>query len=181
MAYASWQTKQEPITKVNVTPIIDVALVLVIILLVTAPMLSVADLPVNLPQAQTREAEDERNVSVTLAEDGALAVDNERVAPEALTEALTRHLAQPGNHDALVVIRADSKVPYGHLRQVLDQARAAGAARLAIATSKRRGPDDRPRPAVVRPGSRARRPYGPRTRRAMILSVVFTRCCSRGS
>jgi biopolymer transport protein ExbD len=51
----SFVPRQTLITKVNVTPIIDVALVLVIILLVTAPMLSVADLPVNLPQAQTRE------------------------------------------------------------------------------------------------------------------------------
>ena len=42
------------ITKINVTPIIDVALVLVIILLVTAPLLSVADLPVDLPQARSR-------------------------------------------------------------------------------------------------------------------------------
>ena len=61
------------ITKVNVTPIIDVALVLVIILLVTAPLLSVADLPVDLPQARTREAEDQRNISVTLGSDGSLA------------------------------------------------------------------------------------------------------------
>ena len=136
MAYG-WQTKQEPITKINVTPIIDVALVLVIILLVTAPMLSVADLPVNLPQARTREAEDERNVSVTVAQDGALAVDNERVTAGALTEVLARHLAQPGNHDALVVVRADSGVPYGHLREVLEQARASGAARLAIATRQK--------------------------------------------
>ena len=50
----------EAITRVNVTPIIDVALVLVIILLVTAPMMSVADLPVDLPSARTREAEDQR-------------------------------------------------------------------------------------------------------------------------
>ncbi|HZE19266.1 MAG TPA: biopolymer transporter ExbD, partial [Candidatus Angelobacter sp.] len=64
------------ITKVNVTPIIDVALVLVIILLVTAPLLSVADLPVDLPQARTREAEDERNVSITLSSTGRLAVDD---------------------------------------------------------------------------------------------------------
>jgi biopolymer transport protein ExbD len=47
-----------PITKVNVVPIIDVSLVLVIILLVTAPLMTVADLPVDLPQAHTREAED---------------------------------------------------------------------------------------------------------------------------
>ena len=60
-----------PIVKVNVVPIIDVSLVLVIILLVTAPLMTVADLPVDLPQAQTREAEDERNVSITLSSPGA--------------------------------------------------------------------------------------------------------------
>ena len=70
----------EIITKVNVTPIIDVALVLVIILIVTAPLLSAADLPVRLPEARTREAENQKNVSVTLAEDGALAVDDRRVS-----------------------------------------------------------------------------------------------------
>lgn len=137
MAHGRWQSKEEPITKVNVTPIIDVALVLVIILLVTAPMLSVADLPVNLPQAKTREAEDERNVSVTVAQDGTMAVDNEHVTPGALTQVLGRHLAEPGNHDALVVVRADSNIPYGRLRQVLQQARTAGAARLAIATRQK--------------------------------------------
>ena len=68
------QTPTPPpiITRVNVTPIIDVALVLVIILLVTAPLISVADLGVHLPQAHTREAEDERNVSITLGTDGNL-------------------------------------------------------------------------------------------------------------
>ncbi|HTK68276.1 MAG TPA: biopolymer transporter ExbD, partial [Candidatus Eisenbacteria bacterium] len=64
-----------PITKVNVVPIIDVSLVLVIILLVTAPLMSVADLPVDLPQARSRDSEDERNISITLSSTGALAVD----------------------------------------------------------------------------------------------------------
>ena len=127
----------EPITKINVTPIIDVALVLVIILLVTAPMLSVADLPVSLPQARTREAEDERNLSITLAADGSLAVDNERVASGALGAALARRLAEPGNQDVLVIVRADTNIPYANLREVLEQARAAGAARLAIATRQK--------------------------------------------
>ena len=85
----------EPITKVNVTPIIDVALVLVIILMVTAPMMTVADLPVNLPSARTREAEDERNISVTLASDGALAVDQQRVNAELLAPMLAKRLSEP--------------------------------------------------------------------------------------
>ena len=122
------------ITKVNVTPIIDVALVLVIILLVTAPLLSVADLPVDLPQAKTREAEDERNVSITLGSDGSMAVDEERVAPDALKSVLMAHLAKPGNDDVLVVVRADSGAPYSRVRAILVETRAAGAKRVAIAT-----------------------------------------------
>ena len=127
----------EIITKVNVTPIIDVALVLVIILLVTAPLLSVADLPVDLPQAKTREAEDERNVSVTLGSDGALAVDEERVAPEALKGVLQARLAKPGNENVLVVVRADSGAPYSAVRDILEQTRSAGAKRVAIATRQK--------------------------------------------
>jgi biopolymer transport protein ExbD len=125
------------ITRVNVTPIIDVALVLVIILLVTAPMLSVADLGVNLPQAHTREAEDERNVSVTLGTDGRLAVDDAVVRPDQLRARLAARLAEPGNERVLVVIRADSSAPYAVVRRLLEDARAAGAQRIAIATRQK--------------------------------------------
>jgi len=122
------------ITRVNVTPIIDVALVLVIILLVTAPMISVADLAVNLPQAHTREAEDERNISITLGADGALAVDRDRVRPDQLAAQLAGRLAEPGNAGVLVVVRADAGVPYSAVSGLLADARRAGAKRLAIAT-----------------------------------------------
>src|SRR6266446_9456230 len=118
MAYG-WQTKPEPITKVNVTPIIDVALVLVIILLVTAPMLSVADLPVNLPQAKTREAEDERNVSITLSSTGRLAVDDQVVAAEDLSSLLRGKLSKRENENVLVVVRADSGAPYEAVSKLL--------------------------------------------------------------
>jgi biopolymer transport protein TolR len=124
----------EVITRVNVTPIIDVALVLVIILMVTAPMMSVADLPVDLPRAHTREAEDEANLSVTIASDGTLAVDDRIVTPDTLATAIAERLAKPDGQNLLVVVRADTNTPYANLRAVLDQARAAGATRLAIAT-----------------------------------------------
>jgi len=129
--------RQELITRVNVTPIIDVALVLVIILLVTAPMLSVADLPVNLPAAHTREAEDERNVSVTLSEGGHVAVDEEVVDRADLRARLAARLKEPGNEGVLVVVRADSGAPYSAVRDLLADARAAGAKRLAIATRQK--------------------------------------------
>jgi biopolymer transport protein ExbD len=131
------QQWSEMITKPNMTPLIDVALVLVIILLVTAPMLSVADLPVNLPQAATREAESERNVSITLGADGRLAVDEQVVTAATLTAVLEARLAEPGNRDVLVVVRADSGAPYASVKTLLEQARAAGAKRIAIATRQR--------------------------------------------
>ena len=129
--------RPELITRVNVTPIIDVALVLVIILLVTAPMMSVADLPVDLPAAKTREAEDERNVSITIASDGQFAVDETKVVPERLRAALESKLGEAGNQEVLVVVRADTGVPFATIRHTLDDARAAGAKRLAIATRQR--------------------------------------------
>jgi biopolymer transport protein TolR len=127
----------EPITKVNVTPIIDVALVLVIILLVTAPMLTVADLPVDLPAAHTRDAEDERNVSITLGTNGEVAIDRDVVAAEDLRRVLSARLSEPGNEDVLVVVRADAGATHADVRHLLAEARAAGATRVAIATRQK--------------------------------------------
>src|SRR5258705_3478337 len=129
------------ITKINVTPIIDVALVLVIILLVTAPMMSAADLPVTLPAAHTREAEDESNVSITLATDGQIAVDRQIVTAEALRAVVAERLARPGQADFLVVVRADSVTPFSSVRRALDAARSAGAHHIAIATRQRTAGD----------------------------------------
>jgi biopolymer transport protein ExbD len=127
----------EGITKVNVTPIIDVALVLVIILMVTAPLMTTADLPVNLPAARTREAERERNVSVTLGSDGRLAVDDTDVPADSLVAVLTARLAAEKNPNVLVVVRADSHARHVQVRTLLDAARDAGAHRIAIATRQK--------------------------------------------
>jgi biopolymer transport protein ExbD len=129
----------ELITKINVTPIIDVALVLVIILLVTAPLMSAADLPVDLPLAKTREAEDERNMSITLGSNGVLAVDEQKVSRDMLQSVLAARLADPKESNVLVVLRADSNTPYAQVQDLLREARAAGAKRLAIATRQKAG------------------------------------------
>ena len=120
--------------RMNLTPIIDVALVLVIILLITAPMLSVADIDVDLPTAQTRGAEDEGRISITLGKTGELAVNEDIVTPDKLREILKMLLAKKQNKNTLVVVRADQEVPYELIRVILREAREAGANRLAIST-----------------------------------------------
>jgi biopolymer transport protein ExbD len=122
-------------TRVNVTPIIDVALVLVIILLITAPILSVADLEVNVPQAHTREAEDEHRVLITLGRTGDLALDEEILSRAGLRGELFRRLKD--DPDALVVVRADQSMPYERVADLLALSREAGATRLAVASRQK--------------------------------------------
>ena len=123
--------------RINVVPIIDVALTLVIILLLTAPMLAVPNLDLDLPEARTRGVEEPGSVTVTLDRNGQLAVDDRVVTATDFERILRDRLAQEGNDDpqrVLVVLRADAGLPHGEVRAVLEQARLAGAGRLAVAT-----------------------------------------------
>lgn len=122
--------------KINLTPIIDVSLVLVIILLITAPMMTQADIDVCLPEALTRGAEDEKRITITLGKEGELAIDDNIIAPGSLPALLHSQLADKSD-DMLVVIRADQGTPYQAVRKVLSQASAAGAKRIAIATRQK--------------------------------------------
>jgi biopolymer transport protein ExbD len=124
-----------PISKVNVTPIIDVALVLVIILMITAPMIAVSDVDVKLPEAQTRNLEGHDRISVTLGPNGELAVDDKNLTMPALKEAIAARLVD--HQAAIVVIRADQRVAYASVRKIVDAARAAGASRIAVGTQQR--------------------------------------------
>jgi biopolymer transport protein ExbD len=126
------------VARINVTPIIDVALVLVIILLITAPMIAVSDMEVSLPHAKTRSIESDARINVTLGRDGALAVDEADISPSQLRGVIAARLDSDGG-DLIVVVRADEGVPYNAVERVLKTARGAGASRLAIATRQSKG------------------------------------------
>jgi biopolymer transport protein ExbD len=122
------------LTRINVTPIIDVALVLVIILLITAPMLSVADLELDLPAARTRDLDQSGFVSITVAADGRLAVDDKTLADTADLVPYLQARRQAAGDQLRVVVRADERLPHFVVRDVMAAARAGGATRLGIAT-----------------------------------------------
>ena len=128
--------KSSTIAKVNVTPIIDVALVLVIILMITAPMIAVSDVDVQLPEAQTRNLEGHDRISITLGAAGELAVDDQDLTLKQLGPAVARRLSDH-NGDVIVVIRADRSVSYAAVRTVVEETRAAGAKRIAVGTRQR--------------------------------------------
>jgi biopolymer transport protein TolR len=127
-----------PVARINVVPIIDVALVLVIILMVTAPMIAVSNLDVELPKATTRSMEGVDRVNVTLGSTGELAVDEKDVTAPEFRSALAASLA---DHDdeILVVVRADARVPYETVAALVKEIRAIGVKRVALGTTQRGG------------------------------------------
>jgi biopolymer transport protein ExbD len=124
------------VARINVTPIIDVALTLVIILLITAPMIAQSDMDVALPHAQTHSLESNVRLNVTLARSGKVDVDDHEASPGGITAAIAAALARHGD-DTLVVVRADETTPYDAVEALIKEARAAGAKHLAIATRQK--------------------------------------------
>ena len=125
---------KSPSAYINVTPIIDVALTLVVILMMTMPMLSVADIDVEVPQARTRGLESQNRLTVTLGREGELAIDDDVLPPEDFQKEINARL-QGIADETLVVLRADRGVPYAQVATILALARDGGAKRLAVAAS----------------------------------------------
>ena len=130
---------------INVTPIIDVALVLVIILMITTPIMTISNLAVDLPAAHVRAAEHGERLNITVNPQGEVALDKTLIPRECLVGALSSRLQADPQQDLMVVVRADGQVSHKTVRGVLAAARQAGARRLAIATSRA----GRPRPEEV--------------------------------
>jgi len=125
------------VARINVTPIIDVALVLVIILLITAPMITALNMDIDLPQARSRSVEDEVRISISMGRNGELAIDDEDILAGNLASMLAGRLAASAGDNILVVVRADSGIPYQRVKGVIRDAKDAGAKRIAIATRQR--------------------------------------------
>lgn len=132
-------TPSPTIARINITPVIGLALVLVLILLITGPMFSVADVEVSLPIAATRGPEDDRRITITLGAGGELAIDEHVVPREQFAGRMREMLADPKRQDLLVVVRADENVRHRTVREIVAQASRAGATRIAIATRQRTG------------------------------------------
>jgi biopolymer transport protein ExbD len=131
----SAQDTDEVISGINVTPLVDVTLVLCIILMVTAKMVAQpTSIPLELPRAATGSTEVQTMMSIELAANGATVVDS-KVQPsdDAIYDLAKR--ARAGNPEIRVVIRADTSVQHGRVIHVLDLLKQAGVAKIAFATA----------------------------------------------
>lgn len=121
------------ISAINVTPLVDVVLVLLIIFMVTARIIHAQGMPMDLPKAASGESI-QTVFSVELGADGATLVDSEPVPNDQAVAALAK-TAREKNPDLRAVIRADKKVEHGRVIRVLDLLKRAGIAKIAFAVS----------------------------------------------
>jgi biopolymer transport protein ExbD len=120
----------DEVHEINVTPFIDVMLVLLIIFMVAAPLATV-DIAVDLPSSTApQQPRPDKPVFLTVKSDLSLALGDDLVPRDALREILDR--ATSGNRDTRIFLRADKAVPYGDLMQVMNLLRAAGFLKVAL-------------------------------------------------
>ena len=122
-------------TQINVVPIISVALIVVLILLVISPFLGESKLKVNLPSAFTSREQEAQKVTLTLAKDGRIAIDEKEVTYEELQGVLEWRLKL--NVNRFVVIKADRESRYGEIERILDVVKECHPQRIAIATEQK--------------------------------------------
>ncbi len=122
--------RQGFVSTINVTPFVDVMLVLLVIFMITAPMMT-QGVDVDLPQTKTVQTlpRDSDTLILTVKKGGKLHIEEYEITREELTDTLKKLI---GNRDEILYLRADSDVPYGFVVKVMSDIKAAGVARLGV-------------------------------------------------
>ena len=128
------QQADDAITGINVTPLVDITLVLLIIFMVTTKIVLNQTVPLDLPKAATGTSDVQTVFSIVLAADGSTQVDSKPVPNEDAILGLAKK-AHEGNPDLRAVIKADQTVPHGRVIRVLDLLKQAEVSKIAFGVS----------------------------------------------
>ncbi|MBI1331179.1 MAG: protein TolR [Alphaproteobacteria bacterium] len=126
------RNRVRPMADINVTPFVDVMLVLLIVFMVTAPLLTVG-VPVDLPKTKAQPlGQDREPLSVSLRKDGRIYLQNTPVAQDDLVPKL-KAISSNG-YDQRIFVRGDRSVDYGHVMEVMALISAAGFTHIGLVT-----------------------------------------------
>jgi len=127
--------QDEIMSEINVVPLVDVILVVLIIFMVTAPMIMKPSINVNLPKAASGEATTPSKLNITIGGDGKLNLDGEVVEDAQVQAKALEEVSK--NPDIQAIIAADKDVPHGRVVSVLDIVKGAGVKKFAISIDKK--------------------------------------------
>lgn len=119
------------LSEINVTPFVDVMLVLLVIFMVTAPMMQ-SGIGVRLPQAETESAPAEEGLTLTITEDKYIHMENSVINQFLLEQKLREYFS--GKEKKIVFIRGDENLPYGFIMRILDITKKAGIEQVGLVT-----------------------------------------------
>jgi biopolymer transport protein TolR len=125
--------RRRPMSEINVTPFVDVMLVLLIVFMVTAPLLTVG-IPVELPETKASDAlsDDQSPLVVTVQEDGSVSLQKNIMDADTLIARLQAIVDE--NPSVELYVRGDRRVPYGTVIGVMDMIKSAGMSRVKLVT-----------------------------------------------
>ena len=128
-------------SEINVTPMVDVMLVLLIIFMVSAPLLTVG-VPIDLPQTQASSLDqtDKEPLAVSVNTNGQVFLQNTEIPIEEMVPKLKAIAAARGGSDERIYVRGDKTVDYGSVMKVMGRLSAAGFRRVALVTEVEQGP-----------------------------------------
>ena len=125
--------------EINVTPMVDVMLVLLIIFMVSAPLLTVG-VPIDLPQSQAKSLDqDKEPLAISVNGKGQVFLQNSEIKVEDLVAKLKAVTEARGGMDERIYVRGDKTVNYGTVMQVMGRLSAAGFRRVALVTEVEQG------------------------------------------
>ena len=129
--------RYRPMAEINVTPLVDVMLVLLVVFMVAAPLLTVG-VPVDLPQTQAPPITDPKEpLVISINAEGHIFIQDSDVVTEALVPRLQAITGE--NPDALVYVRADKSIDYGRVLEVMSLVSAAGYRKVSLIAESPKG------------------------------------------
>lgn len=126
--------ENESISDINVVPLVDIVLVVLIIFMVTAPMIMKPSINVNLPKTTSGDPSTPGGLSIAIASDGRVTLNGELADEERIRTAATNEVLK--NPEAQAVIAADKDVPHGQVVGIIDLVKQAGVKKFAISIEK---------------------------------------------
>ncbi len=134
MAMAQGSNEDEVIDGINITPMVDVILVLLVIFMVTANFLKKESININLPKVQAADPNVSKSVQVAMTRDGKILLEGQETTEEKLVVTLQSDLKFRPN--MRLTLSADEKLAYGTIMKLMGVIRKAGVSRVALSVKK---------------------------------------------